>query len=156
MSWARGGLRGPAALVALGLVAASIAVGCGSERAQTTPSRDLSPTVDYSEHPYALTCGHVLAIDSVKARQFHKAAFALAGDVRVPGTHRNIVWGRFVYALLDLCQRSARPDYRPAADAVRLVSEGRYVVTGAPTADEVRRLGSGRQRRSADPNARDE
>jgi hypothetical protein len=117
--------------------------GCGSQGADRA-------RVDYSRNPYALTCDVVLAIDSVKARQFHKAAFALAGEMRLPRTHRNIVWGRFVYALLDLCQRSGRADYRPANDAVRLVSAGRYVVTGAPTADEVRRLNAKRQRERQD------
>ena len=88
----------------------------------------------------------MLAIDSVKASQFHQAAFALAGEVRVRGTHRNLVWGRLVYALQDLCQKSGRADYRPAREAVRLVSRGRYVVTGAPTAEEVRRLNAERRR----------
>jgi hypothetical protein len=134
----RRGMRRRAALVALGLAVATVA-GCGAERAERAP-------VDYSRNPYALTCDVVLAIDSVNASQFHKAAFALAREVRQPGTHRNIIWGRFVYALLDLCQRSGKSDYRPAKDAVRLVSAGRYVVTGAPTADEVRRLNAERQR----------
>lgn len=123
--------------------AATTAAGCGDRRADRA-------RVDYSKNPYALTCDQVLAIDSVKAKQFHSAAFALAGEVRLPGTHRNIIWGRFVYALLDLCQKSGNRDYRPAKDAVRLVSDGRYVVTGAPTAEEVRRLNAERRRERLD------
>jgi CheY-like chemotaxis protein len=45
-----------------------------------------------------------------------------------------------------LCRPSGRADYRPARDAVGLVSKGRYVVTGAPTAEEVRRLSAERRR----------
>jgi hypothetical protein len=134
------GLRRRVALVAVGLIAATTAA-CGDESGGNT-SRD--PPVDHGRNPYALTCAQVLAIDSVKARQFHKAAFTLAGEVRLPGTHRNIIWGRFVYALLDLCQESGKADYRPAEDAVRLVSKGRYVVTGAPTAEDVRRRNADR------------
>jgi hypothetical protein len=139
-------LRSP---LALALIAAAIAAGCGDDSAEA-PARHGDPAEDayFSRHPEALTCGHVLAIDSVKAAQFHKAAYALADDVRLPGTHRNIIWGRFVYALLDLCQKSDDPDYRPAADAARLVAKGRYVVTGAPTEADVRRINAERERRT--------
>src|SRR5918994_6260529 len=86
----RRAIRRRTVMIALGLTVAPTASGCGSQGADRA-------RVDYSRNPYALTCDVVLAIDSVKARQFHKAAFALAGEVRLPGTHRNIVWGRFVY-----------------------------------------------------------
>jgi hypothetical protein len=142
----RRGRRRGGAWIAFGFIAASLAVGCGGERVETAarhgdPSRDAY----YSRHPYALTCDHVLAIDSVKAHQFHIAAFALADDVRLPRTNRNLVWGRFIYAMLDLCKASDRRDYRPAYDAVRLVSKGRYVISGPPTAAEVRRLNADRR-----------
>jgi hypothetical protein len=62
-----------------------------------------------------------------------------------PGQNRNVVWGRLVYAMLDLCKAFDRRGYRPANDAVRLVSMGRYVVSGPPTAAEVRRLNADRR-----------
>ena len=86
----------------------------------------------FSRHPYALTCGRVLAIDSAKAQQFHIAALSLAREVRLPGTNRNQLWQRFVYALLDLCQKADDPSYRPAAEAVRRVRRGEYVLRGGP------------------------
>jgi hypothetical protein len=86
----------------------------------------------FSRNPQALTCGRVLAIDTNKARQFHLAAFALARDAQVRDENRNQTWARMVYALLDLCQKADDPGYRPAADAVRLVSRGHYQLGGGP------------------------
>ena len=113
------------ARIAFSLVAiAALAAGCGAESAERPVTLgDPSKDAYFSRHPYALTCEHVLAVDSVKAGQFHMAARRLARDV----------------PLQDLCKKRGDLGYRPAADAVRLVSKGRYVVTGAPTAEDVRR-----------------
>jgi hypothetical protein len=79
-----------------------------------------------------MTCRHVLAIDSAKAQQFHIAALSLAREVRRPGTNRNQLWQRFVYALLEICKKADDPAYRPAAEAVRRVRRGEYVLRGGP------------------------
>ena len=86
----------------------------------------------FSRHPYALTCGRVLAIDSAKAQQFHIAAMSLAREVRLHGTNRNQLWQRFVHALLDLCQKADDASYRPGAAAVRRVRRGDYALRGGP------------------------
>jgi hypothetical protein len=97
----------------------------------------------FSRHPYALTCGRVLAIDSAKAQQFHIAALSLAREVRLPGTNRNQLWQRFVYALLDICHKADDPSYRPAAAAVRRVRRGEYVLRGGPPQHREDRAESG-------------
>jgi hypothetical protein len=129
-------MRQRALLVA---VVVLVAAGCGESDGPSTTedgedrARELERGYEYfSKHPYALTCERVLAIDSVKARQFHIAALSLAREVRLPDTNRNQLWQRFVYALLDLCQKTDDPSYRPAADAVRRVRRGEYVLRGGP------------------------
>jgi hypothetical protein len=119
--------------VLLVLFVAAIGGGCG-EHDRTTPAGDPDRRarefergyVYYSKHPYAMTCRHVLAIHSAKAQQFHIAALSLAREVRIPGTNRNQLWQRFVYALLDICKKADEPSYRPAAEAVRRVRRGEY------------------------------
>jgi hypothetical protein len=63
----------------------------GREDAIRTRARDPRAYDFYRDNPYALTCGHVLAIHSAKAQQFHIAAHSLARDVRLPRTNRNQV-----------------------------------------------------------------
>jgi hypothetical protein len=116
-------------LATLAVVAAATGAACGDE-SPAPPSgdtaRDPRAYDFYRDHPYALTCGHVLAIHSVKAQQFHIAAHSLAREVRLPRTNRNQVWARLVHALLDICQRAGDPGYRPAREAVRRVRRGEY------------------------------
>jgi hypothetical protein len=127
-----------------------VAAGCGQGDAPTPAeererrARELERGYDFfSRHPYALTCRRVLAIDSAKAQQFHIAALSLAREVRLPGTNRNQLWQRFVYALLDLCQKADDPSYRPAAAAVRRVRRGEYVLRGGPPQHREDRAESG-------------
>jgi hypothetical protein len=129
-------MRQRALLVA---VVVLVAAGCGESDAPSTTedgesrARELERGYEYfSKHPYALTCERVLAIDSAKAQQFHIAALSLAREVHLPDTNRNQLWQRFVYALLDLCHKADDPSYRPAAEAVRRVRRGEYVLRGGP------------------------
>jgi len=48
------------------------------------------------------------------------------------GTNRNQLWQRFVYALLEICKKADDPAYRPAAEALRRVRRGEYVLRGGP------------------------
>jgi hypothetical protein len=143
-------MRHRALLVA---VVVLVAAGCGDSDGPSTTedgesrARELERGYDYfSRHPYALTCERVLAIDSAKAQQFHIAALSLAREVRLPGTNRNQIWQRFVYALLDLCQKADDPAHRPAAAAVRRVRRGEYLLRGGPPQHR-----EGRAERSASP-----
>jgi hypothetical protein len=121
------------------LALALIGGSCGEDE-RPSPAEDRVPSARelerwyafYSKHPYAMTCRHVLAIDSAKAQQFHIAALSLAREVRRPGTNRNQLWQRFVYALLKICKKADDPAYRPAAEAVRRVRRGEYVLRGGP------------------------
>jgi hypothetical protein len=118
-------------VTAMMLVFALSVAGCGKEEGKQPGAGGERRMANYfSEHPYALTCGRVLAIDQSKAKDFHIAALSLAREVRLRGVNRNQRWARFVYALLDLCKAARDPAYRPAAEAVRLVRRGRYVVRG--------------------------
>jgi hypothetical protein len=57
---------------------------------------------------------------------------SLAREVKRPGTNRNQLWQRFVYALLDICKKADDFSYRPAAEAVERVRRGEYVLRGGP------------------------
>jgi hypothetical protein len=121
-------------LVTLAVVAAVAGGACGEDESPAPRSgdaaRDPRAYDFYRDHPYALTCRHVLAIHSAKAQQFHIAALSLAREVRLPRTNRNQVWARLVHALLDICQRAGDPSYRPAREAVRRVRRGEYRLSG--------------------------
>jgi hypothetical protein len=119
----RGAAAKALALLALVVLPALAATTCGDGES-AKPRSDAF----YSQHPYSLTCEQVLAIDYGKARQFHIAAFALAGEVRLPDTNRNLIWERLVFALLDICKRAGDRDHRPAAEAVRQVGRGKYML----------------------------
>jgi hypothetical protein len=119
------------------LLAVAAAAGCGAGEDRETsseppPARDVRAYEFYERHPYALTCGHVLAIHSAKAQQFHIAAMSLAREVRLPGTNRNQMWARFVHGLLEICMRADDPGYRPAREAVRRVRRGEFALRGGP------------------------
>jgi hypothetical protein len=120
-------------LATLAVVVAAGA-GCGEDGSSAPqrgdPARDPRAYDFYRDHPYSLTCRHVLAIHSAKAQQFHVAAHSLARDVRLPRTNRNQVWARVVHALLDICERAGDPSYRPAREAVRRVRRGEYRLSG--------------------------
>ena len=122
--------RGAAAkaLALLALVVLPLAATTCGDGENAKPRSDTF----YRQHPYSLTCEQVLAIDYGKARQFHIAAFALAGEVRLPDTNRNLIWERLVFALLDICKRAGDRDHRPATKAVRQVGRGKYVLREPP------------------------
>jgi hypothetical protein len=130
----RRGAAGTAlALLALVALPALAATTCGDGES-ARPRSDAF----YRQHPYSLTCEQVLAMEYRKARQFHIAAFALAGEVRLPDTTRNLIWERLVFALLDICKGGRRSFHRPAAEAVREVGRGKYVL-GEPSQPKQRR-----------------
>jgi hypothetical protein len=119
------------------LLALAVITGCGNGE-EPEPSRVAPPSRDarayefYERHPYALTCGHVLAIHSAKAQQFHIAAMSLAREVRLPGTNRNEIWARFVHGLLEICKSAGDRSHRPAREAVRRVRRGEFALRGGP------------------------
>ena len=121
-------------LATLAVAVAAVGAACGEDESPAPRSgdatRDPRAYDFYRDHPYALTCGHVSAIHSAKAQQFHIAAQSLAREVRLPRTNRNQVWARLVYALLDICQRADDPSYRPAREAVRRVRRGEHRLSG--------------------------
>lgn len=114
------------------LVVAVVAASCGGGDELSLEERRQQQDLYFSKHPHAITCDHVLAVDRIKARQFHIAAASLADEVRLPKTNRQMRWARFVYALQDLCKRRRDPGYLPGRDAVRLVGQGKYVLGTPP------------------------
>jgi hypothetical protein len=132
MRHARGQGASAAFLAAMAIAACGETDESASTRDDPAPPRDPRAYAYYSEHPYALTCEHVLAVHSAKAQQFHIAALSLAREVRLPDTNRNQLWARLVYGLQEICKRADDPGYRPAREAVRRVRAGEYVLRGGP------------------------
>jgi hypothetical protein len=114
----------------IALVVAALAVtGCGSEPADDGPPAAGAATPERAEinsdkAPRTLTCGD-LADKAASAAVGRRAQFALAAEADVKGMSRLRVAQSIFFAMTELC-RDADAGYRPAADAVRAVEQGKY------------------------------
>ena len=117
---------GPAASIAVGLVA--LAVGCGEQQPRESGRADPDRWAAVERDPYAITCGDL-------ADQFRSARMSLRATVRMsedPRLQRVVandtpqrVHQSLHYAMLELCK--GRPgSWRPGKLAVHAVSRGIY------------------------------
>ena len=121
----------------IALIVAALALaacGCGSAEDEPSAARAATPEraqLDRDKAPRELTCGD-LADKQASAAVTRRAQFALAEDANVKDMSRLRVAQSIFFAMTELC-KGADAGYRPAADAVRAVEQGKYIADlGAP------------------------
>ena len=120
------------ALIIAGVVLA--ACGCGAAEDEPAAARAATPEraeLDPDKAPRELTCGD-LADKQASAAVTRRAQFALAADASVNDMSRLRVAQSIFFTMTELC-KGADAGYKPAADAVRAVEQGKYIADlGAP------------------------
>lgn len=119
----------PCTALILGALALAPAA-CGSESVEDGPAAAPAATperaqIDPDKAPHALTCGD-LADKEASASVGRRVQFALAAEANVEGMSPLRVAQSIFFAMTELCE-GADAGYKPAADAVRAVEQGKFV-----------------------------
>ena len=126
------------AIVIALVAAAGLVAACGDDDETSATIQRVAGTPDpqhareVARDPYKVTCRDLArqTLHPESAKLVIRAEFALAEDPLlkplVAKETRNRVGRSVYYALTELC-KGAKPSYEPGRDAVKAVSEGKYL-----------------------------